>query len=633
MKNRYLAPCKKAKLAGSIIGAVVARINIIGARNLRIYLSLFIFAASIILYSPVLNHGFLNYDDDRYVTANEWIRSGITLENVKRAFDLKEVDSKNRIPLWHPLTLISHMIDCELFGLNASMHHFVNVLFHALNSALLYFVISAMTGSVWRSAIVAFLFALHPINVESVAWVAERKNLLSTFFGMLTLMAYVYYVYRRTISWYLATFFFFALGLLAKPYIITFPFLLLLLDFWPLKRTRTGRDDKGLLSKEETVRPASQPMSIPYLILEKIPFFTLSVAYLVIVFVFRVQDITPTWMVPFNFRLSNAIVSYVQYVYKLAWPSDFAVPYPFPSAIPDGYILWSLLFLFAISVATVSARRKRPYLFVGWFWFLGTLIPVTGLIQNGIWPAMADRYAYIPEIGIFIVIVWGLSELTSKRPFLRTIACLAIVPILMILGIITHVQTGYWKDNKTLFAHAATVTKDNDIANYNLGRALVAEGKYSESIHYFSEVIRVRPENADAHNNLGMSLLLTRNVDEAIKHFRKSLALQPGDAIVSRNIARALQVKGNLAEAYFYFGNAAFFEGRIDAAVEAYSNSLAINPDFADLHNNLGCAVIRQMKLEEAIVHFKRALVIRSDHRDAQRNLKKALEMKASQGT
>ena len=607
---------------------MIDKLNSIGARNLRIYLSPFIFAASIILYSPALNHGFLNYDDDRYVTANDWIRSGITLENVKKAFDLREADAKIRFPLWHPLTLISHMIDCELFGLHAPLHHFVNVMFHAFNSLLLFFVISAMTGSVWRSAVVALLFALHPINVESVAWVAERKNLLSTFFGMLMLLAYVYYVNRRSISWYLAAVFFLALGLMAKPYIITFPFLLLLLDFWPLKRMRVGQDNKGMLLNAATALPAPQPISIWYLILEKIPFFVLSGAYLVVAFMFRAQDITPTWLIPFNLRLSNAIVSYGQYVYKLAWPADLAVPYPFPSAIPVGYILWSLLFLIAVCIATVATIRKQPYLFVGWFWFVGTLIPVTGIIQNGLWPAMADRYAYIPEIGIFIVVVWGLSELTSKRPFLRRIACLTIVTLLMILCIITYVQTGYWKDNKTLFAHAVAVTKDNDIAYYNLGRALVAEGKYRESIHYFSEVIRVRPENADAHNNLGMSLLLTGNADDAIRHFRKSLALQPGEATFSRNIARALQMQGNLAEAYFYFGNAAFIEGRINDAVEVYSKSLTINPDFADLHNNLGCALMSQMKTEEAIAHFKRALVIRPDYRDARRNLQKAPEIK-----
>jgi protein O-mannosyl-transferase len=598
--------------------------------RLDLLVCLFLALTILSVYWQVINHEFIDLDDDIYVFNNRHVQSGLVLENISWAFGISNKD----IAYWHPLTWISHMLDCHIYGLRPGMHHLTSLIFHIANSVLLFLAFRTMTGDVWKSAFIAALFALHPINVDSVAWLAERKNVLSTFFWMLTILAYAHYSERPGLCRYLLTFLFFAFGLLAKPMIVTLPFALLLLDYWPLGRLR------------HPIIPSAFRLGM-----EKVPFLFISAIsiYLSTSSLVSVEghgNMISLEQVPLELRISNALVSYVSYIGKMVWPHDLAVHYPYPGTISLWKTVSSFIFLIFTSLLVVLSIKREPYLSTGWFWYIGTLIPVIGLVQAGLWPAMADRWAYVPLIGMFIVIAWGIPELLARWRYKKTILALLGVTVLSILTARTFFQIQYWKNSITLFEHSLYVSNNSFVLQNNLGNALLNLGKTADAIKHLSEALRINPRFAEAHNNLGRALDMQGATAEAISHYHEALRLKPrlptahnnlGVALakqgaIAESISRyreALQLNPDYAEACYNLGNAMLAQGKITEAIGHYSEALRIKPNYAEAHNNLGVALARQGKMTEAVEHLSEALRINPGYADAQKNLKSAL---SSQG-
>ena len=472
------------------------------------------------------------------------------------------------------------MLDCQLYGLNPAGHHLTNVLLHSASTVLLFLVLQWMTGARWRSAFVAALFAVHPLHVESVAWVAERKDVLSTFFWMLTLWAYAWYVFRPTLSRYLLTLLCFVLGILAKPMAVTLPFVLLLLDYWPLNRLALNQqvDDKDSLVDKESFSPDSGRWFATNVIIEKLPF--LSIAALTSIVTLFIQQSSGAakslFQYPLTDRITNALVSYVSYIGKMIWPQNLAVVYPHPG---QSLTMWQAalagLMLLVISTAVIRVGRRYPYLPVGWLWYVGTLVPVIGLIQSGD-QGMADRYTYIPLIGLFIIISWGVSEFVKNWRHRRIVLASTASTLLLILTICALLQVRHWKNDITLFTHALNVTENNFVAHNNLGAALARQGKLKDAIPHFIEALRIFPDYERSHFNLGLARDKQGALDEALVHF-----------------SAALQIK----------------------------------PDYPEAHNGLGVALARQGRLEEAIAHFRAALQLQPDNGMARANLDLAIQL------
>ncbi len=455
------------------------------------------------VYWPVLRHGFVSYDDQPYVTENVHVQAGLTKASVIWAWSTFHASN------WHPVTWLSHILDCQMHGLKAGGHHFTSLLIHVANVVLLFAVLRRMTGAMWRSAVVAALFAWHPLHVESVAWVAERKDVLSTLFWLLTMAAYASYVesQRRRPGAklqiqgrYILALLFFALGLLSKPMVVTLPLVLLLLDYWPLHRITfsAARNAQGKEGSETRGPPAG--LTWRELVMEKTPFLVLTVLSCIVTLVAQRAGgaLASTGVVPPALRLTNAVVSYVRYVEKIFWPQKLAVFYPLPTAWPWELVAAAAVFLAAVSIAAIVERRRRPYLCVGWFWFVGTLAPVIGLVQAGL-QAMADRYTYVPSIGLFIVAAWGGAELAAKwSPGKWAPAAVASAAALTGCLVLTHIQLQYWKDSVVLFQHALAVTGPNSVACINEGAALAAQGALAEGITQLREGIQLNPDNGYA---------------------------------------------------------------------------------------------------------------------------------------
>jgi tetratricopeptide (TPR) repeat protein len=598
--------------------------------------------ATIIAYEPIHRNDFINYDDDEYVTENPQVTAGITRESLIWAFTTPHVAN------WHPLTSLSHMLDCQLFGLNAFWHHLVNLLFHIANTLLLFWVLQRMTGAVWASAFVAAAFALHPLHVESVAWVAERKGVLSGFFWMLTMAAYIGYAQRPAIARYMLVFLFFALGLMAKPMVITLPFVLLLLDYWPLERFQLKLQTKRNTSRKIKSAGLNCPSSSFWrLVIEKIPLFVLAIISAVLTLVFqRIGGaIKSTEFLPINLRLANAAVSYIRYIGKMVWPTHLAVFYPHPGAnLPLWQPILALMILAGISAVIIHIGRHKRYLTVGWLWYLGTLVPVIGLIQVGS-QAMADRYTYLPSIGIFIVVTWGAVELTAQRQHRRFILAISAAVILVVLGVCTLLQLRHWKNNSTLFGHALKVTRDNHIMHSNYGNALMGKGQYEKAIEHFTEALRIDPQYlkargnlAMAFNKLGVALQKQNKVDQAIEKWKQAIQFDPEHGNTYYNIGLALAGKGRHEQAIKYFkqasqqkpdwhepynslGLAYAQQGREDLAVENYNKALQLKPDYPDAHYNLGCLYYRQGKVELAVSHWTQTARLKPDFVEVLTNL------------
>jgi protein O-mannosyl-transferase len=490
----------------------------------KLIFSLLLVLATLALYNAVTRAPFLNLDDDLYITENPNVRSGLTGHSVAWAFQTTANTN------WHPLTWISHELDCQLFGLNPAGPHTLNVLFHAASAVLLFLTLATITGLTWRSLMVAALFALHPMNVESVAWIAERKNVLSMFFFLLAVAAYGWYARHPEIRRYLVVTVLYALALMAKPQVITFPFALLLLDYWPLHRIGGLSDQKD--EGAPHIAPSAMCGFVPRrrLIWEKIPWFALSAASAVITM--KVQSAARHEELPLWERLANAALAYAKYVGKTFWPANLAPLYPHPGrtiSIPAAVL--SALGIFAVTILVVIFRRRR-YLFVGWFWFLGTLVPMIGLVQVGV-QSMADRYAYIPLLGIFMIVCWGAADLAHLLNISKVVAVTASAAVLLALGFALHRQVNFWTDNFTLWRHTLDITQRNFIAEDNAATALLAQGRTDEAIHYFRRAQAVRPADPISALNVASYEQQRGNYQEAIDSYQRVLQLTTNSSLLS----------------------------------------------------------------------------------------------------
>lgn len=572
-----------------------------------VFVCLLLVLSILAVYWQVTGHEFINFDDDVYVTANRKVQAGLTLKGLKFAFSFAERT------YWHPLTWLSHMLDCQLFGLNAGLHHLMNLIFHIVNSLLLFAILKRMSGARWQSAFVAALFALHPINVDSVAWVSERKNLLSTFFWLLTMLTYMRYAERPHFSRYAIVFVTLVLGLLAKPMLVTLPFVFLLLDYWPLRRFRFEQMTNGCSGGVgQSIFGSATGSQAFRLILEKVPFLALA-AFTINLSSSSVQEhgiVLSMESVSMKLRLSNAFVSYVKYLGNMFWPQELAIYYPFPKMIPMWQTIASFMLLTFITGFVIKALKRAPYLAVGWLWYLGTLVPVIGLMQAGLWPAMADRWTYVPAIGIFIMVAWGISDLAAKWKFKKTWLSLAAATVLLVFMVTTWLQVRFWADSITLFEHALKVTTHNFVAHNNLGTALKDQGRIAEATRHYHEALRIFPGYAKAHNNIGAAMEDQGRIAEAISHYSEALRFDPDNALIHYNLGHVLGEQDRTGE-----------------AIRHYVKALQIKPDFADAHNNLGIALLRIGKITLAIAHFQEAVRLKPDSEIMQKNLKSTLSV------
>jgi tetratricopeptide (TPR) repeat protein len=553
-------------------------------------LALVLAVATVALYFPVSHHPFVNYDDDAYVTENAHVQSGLNWNTVRWAFTTYEFVN------WHPLTWISHALDCQMFQLDPGGHHETSVVLHALNTLLLFWVLLRATGSPGPSLVVAALFALHPINVESVAWIAERKNLLSTLFFLLALGAYRWYAREPRVTRYAAVAALFALGLMAKPQVITFPFVLLLWDYWPLQRMFADRTETS--SENLATVPAK---SFSWLILEKVPLFAICLASAVITL--RAEHTGGTlsgiYFHPFSVRLQNAILSYVRYVGKAFWPSGLALYYPYPSG--DLLVLWQVIaafaFLLAVSALVIASRRRR-YLLVGWLWFLGTLVPMIGLRQVGI-QAMADRYAYLSFIGLFIMVCWGVAEWARQRHISSANLAVVSAVALVALAVMTHRQLAYWDDNVTLWSHAVAVTNNNYMAEDHLGGALLADGQLEVAMPHFYRAVSINPDDPDSNLNIGGYEQQQRNFPQAIAQYKKVISATEDSAVVDA-VVRA-KAFNNMGYSYRELGD-------LPHARESFEAAVALNPQYPKAWIGLGLVDQKSGNLGAAIQAYSQAM-------------------------
>lgn len=608
-------------------------------RQIIVFISLLLSITTLAVYWQVHDFGFVSFDDTIYVSENKRVQQGISFDNLIWAFSPFKTNAQTS---WHPLTTLSHMLDCQMFDLNPGAHHLVNLFIHIINVNLLFLSLYLMTKAPWKSGVVAALFALHPINVDSVAWVAERKNLLSTMFWILTMLAYIRYARKPGIFRYLLTTCALTLGLLSKSMLVTLPCALLLLDFWPLGRIDLGQ--KFVASHPDS-DPMFQPSGIARLVMEKIPFLALSVGTIILTMSSQQlgNQLVDAAAAPMNLRIENAIISYVAYLWKMIWPTHLAVFYPFPKFIPLLQTIGATLFLLAISALIFARARKSPWLVTGWLWYLGTLLPVIGLVQGGLWPALADRWAYVPFIGIFIIIAWGVPEFISHRRLKQTGLVLMAAALLCVLSIMTWIQAGHWKNSQTLFKHALTVTSDNHIAHNNLGNTFFRQSRSKEAIYHFTQAIQIKPDYAEAHFNLANALKVMDKNNKAVKHYLQAIALRPNYEKACNNLAILLQDLGRTDEAITYFKRALLINphyaqaqynlakalknsGGIDAVINHYLQAIQIRPDDEQAHHGLAMALISASRFNEAFIHYHEALKINPYYSDAHYNLANALK-------
>lgn len=571
--------------------------------------------AVLAVYGQVLSHSFVTYDDPIYVTENPEVRAGLTWDSVVWAF------TTFRDSNWFPLTWLSHMLDCQVFGLDSGWHHLTNVWLHALSTLLLFGVLRRMTGARWRSAMVALVFAVHPLHVESVAWIAERKDVLSAFFWMLTLWAYASYAARPGRARYLLTLFVFCVGLMAKPMLVTLPVVLLLLDYWPLRR--------GLR------------------ISEKLPLLVASIAASAVTFIAHQKGgaVASMELVPLAVRCENALITYVGYILKTFWPTHLAVFYPYslePLLVPA---VFAAIALAAITALVMRWLPQRPYLAVGWFWYVVTLVPVIGLIQTGA-QARADRYTYIPMIGLAIALVWGIAEVLAPWPQVRVALATAVGVACLTL---TWFQVEYWRDDLSLYQHAIDAVPDNYIARFNLASALESQGRSAEAVAQLRETVRVRPLYVPARAELGQLLARQGQLDEALRELQTAVKLRPNDPVArfrlgsvlgtlgrpddaAAEFSQAVHLQPENADAHFNLGIALAQTDRLQEAAREFAATVRLRPADADAHFNLGIALARLGHIDESIVQFSEAVRIRPESAEARRALDQAMSLKQASG-
>jgi FOG: TPR repeat len=532
--------------------------------------------------------GFINLDDNLYVYENVYVQSGLNWNSIVQAFSSELAKISGH---WHPLTWLSLMLDYQIFGLNPSGYHLINLLFHVMNTLLLFIILRRMTKTLWPSAFVAALFAIHPLHVESVAWIAERKDVLSTFFWMLTMGAYSYYVEHPGFRRYFFVLLFFALGLMAKSMLVTLPFVLLLLDYWPLRRF-------------QEIKPADPEYkwSLIYpLLWEKVPLFVLAILSSIVTYVAAQKGgaVSSIEAIPLGVRIGNAFVSYIAYIGKMIWPSNLAVFYPYPKFLVPWQVLGSVFLLIAITLVVIWRAKKFPYLATGWLWYAGTLVPVIGILQAGP-QAMADRYTYIPLIGLFIMVAWGVPELLKKWNHRKEILLASSALSILCFSIITWTQVGYWQNNITLFDHTLKVTYNNWLAYYNRGVAYNGLGNYRQTIEDLNRAIKIKPGFADAYSNRGVAYAGFGNYRQAIEDFNGAIKIKPG-----------------YADAYYNRGHAYADLGNYKQAIEDYNRAIEIKPGYAEAYNNRGAAYNVLSNYRQAIEDYGRAIEIKPGWADA----------------
>jgi tetratricopeptide (TPR) repeat protein len=544
-----------------------------------LWIYLLVLVATLAVYAQVRDHDFVNYDDPIYVTGNLHVRNGVTAQGLAWAFT-SAYDAN-----WFPLTWISHMLDCQVFGLRSGAHHLTNLALHTMSSLLLYALLKRMTGARWRSAFVALVFALHPLHVESVAWVAERKDVLCALFWLLTLWCYLNYIEQRTAWRYLLLLLAFCCGLMSKPMIVTLPFVLLLLDVWPLHRGPLA-DGRG------SAKAAEPRLSGSGVLLEKLPLFALSIAASIVTFMVQQRGgtVSSIGQIPIHLRVENALVSYVVYIVKLFWPAKLAVFYPYSNESLSWQGIAAGLGLAAVTALVLRAVAPRPYLAVGWLWYLGTLLPVIGLVQVGD-QSRADRYTYVPMIGISIMLAWGIAELFERRGWGKTALAALGVAVCSAWAVVAWINLEYWQNSISLFQHAVEVTDGNYIAYSNLGAALRQDGRPAEAVAEFQNAVRIRPQEAEAQDNLGEALLTLGRTGEAIPPIMEAIRLKPG-----------------FAKAHVDLGSALIEIGRADEAAAQYSLALQLQPDSPEAHYGLGGVLVEQGRMEEALPHLQAAI-------------------------
>ena len=592
-------------------------------------------------YWPVHEYNFLSYDDSLYVTDNYIMKKNMASEGIRSAF------THFRTGHWHPLTMISHMLDWKLFGDKAGGHHWTNVIIHILNTILLFLLLNKLTGAIWRCAFVAALFAIHPLNVESVAWISERKNVLSTFFLFATVNCYVWYINKKTWKRYLPVCLCFALGLMSKPMLVTLPFVLLLLDYWPLNRLQIN--DNQNIKKFITINGKI----ILNLFAEKAPLFILSIisSYLTVYASKYVSDIVRIDSFPIQDRLMNAVFSYFLYIKKMFLPTDLAILYPI-SNIPLWQFSFALVFLVIITLFVCRNFKRYPYLFVGWFWYLGTLVPVIGLIQVGS-QAMADRYAYVPLIGIFIMLTWGFADIVYRRISGKVIFLIGLI-FLCYLILWTAFQIQYWRDTSSLFQQALRVTEKNLLAHLVLGDELLNKNKIDEAIYHYNKSLTLDPGSVSGMVRLGRALNVKGEQDKAVHNLRKAIELDPKYADAHYNLGFVLLQKGDMDGAvveytkaisllgeesdsiksslYNNLGIALTRKGEVTEAINAYRKALFINPNHAGAHNNLAMLLMNQGNIKEAVKHFRDAIMLENNFANAHYHLAQILLKEGKEG-
>jgi tetratricopeptide (TPR) repeat protein len=599
-------------------------------KNWSFLICLTLTLVTLAVFYQVHSFEFLNYDDQIYISENPNIHNGITLKAVKWAFT-----AASNIYFWHPLTWLSHILDWQLYGNNAGGHHITNLIFHILNTLLLFFVLKQMTRAIWPSAFVAALFALHPLHVESVAWIYERKDVLSTFFWFLTMWAYVRYVRGPKIAGYLLVVAFLALGLLSKPMLVTLPFVLLLLDYWPLDRLSSKSDKAG------------KKHSLPYLLVEKVPLFAMVAVSCIITFNNQKKIGAMGLMenLSLSVRLANTSISYMQYIIKMVWPARLAFFYPHPvENVSILFTVTSAVLLAAATILVLRFAKKHPYLFTGWFWYLGTLVPVIGIVQVGR-QAMADHYTYIPLTGLFIIIAWGLPEFVKKWPHRKIVPWSSSLIVLSALIICTFFQLRYWKDDISLCQHALAVTTNNYHAHYSMTKELLKQGRNEEAVLHCSEALRIEPDDLNAQIGLTSALLAAGKLDQTEIECQKFLQNEPNDPNLLNNLGvafgrqgkfdqavkyltKALENNPDFAEAHTNLGYALVLQGKYDQAAGHFVEVLRLDPRSSLAHYHLGCILVQKGRLDEGITHFKQALLINPDFTDAKNSLNAALAEK-----
>lgn len=635
-------------------------------RKLELKVGLLIIMAICAIYGQAINHEFLSFDDWDYVSKNPHVQQGLSIDGLKWALSFQHKEGT----YWHPLTWLSHMADVSMFGNRAGLHLCTNIFLHILNTLLLFHILHKTTNQVWLSALAATLFAVHPLNVETVAWVAERKNLLSTFFMLLTISAYIFYTKNINLFRYILVILIYLTGLMAKPMLVTLPFVLLLLDYWPLQRISfqsTSQDGSQIFAKA-TIN------QIVHLLLEKVPLMCIAVLawYLVTASLNETFGVISFSDVPLDIRIKNFIVSYVAYFGKFFWPTNLAIYYPFPKSLPLLQVAVCAVFLVGITVAVFATWYRDRFIIFGWLWFTGTMFPVSGLVQAGLWPAMADRWAYVPFIGLFIIFSWSLKRHLPPQRTRHNILFSLLALIIISLGITSWKQTSYWKNNITVFGHTLAVTSGSYVAHNNYASALTKEGRIEDAIAHFYQAVAISPQEGLTRSNLISLLTNQGKIEEAKRVYEEGVQLQrnsfkdvnksgnasaeksnqkrrnspltqnpqqyPEEISTHLNTAREFSEAGRIDDAiqqylkvievapnnYRLLNDVALIVeqlGNTDQAISLLNKALVVAPENDELHYNLASSLARTGQTEAAEMHFRRALDINPEFVKAHNNL------------